>query len=828
MTDQPGRVALVLVSHSQALADGVAALVRQMVGERVKLLCAAGAGDNGAELGTDAMRILEAITAADNPAGTIVLMDLGSAILSTEMALDLAEPAIKERVALSAAPFVEGALAAAVAAAGGASRAAILDEAGHALAPKAVQLGTPPQSPTGTPGQAATAAAEGEASSKGPHVVAEVVIRDPHGLHARPAGQVAALAGSFRAEISIDNLDGGKGPGDARSLIALLSVSARAGHHLRIAATGPDAERATSALRTLIEGFSADAVIAGIAPRPSRKEPIPVSPGIAIGELFDFKRNAPPIPTDQVADTGAELANLDIAVTAVAKDLETISGIGADIAMMQSRLLRDPMLLAVAQAFVTKERLTAAAAFAAAAEDAAKIYQTLDDPYLRAREADLRDVTRAVIGRLVGAAAPSLPKGSPVILLADELAPADLLGLEPTSVIGVIDRRGGPTSHTAILLRGLGIPAIAGAGARIVPGAERAAFDGGTGEVVFDPSPEETVSFQRRRDAWIAQRAKSTLTNGCVTMADGTAVEIWANVANVAEARAGRDAGAAGIGLLRTEMMFLDRQTAPSEAEQTARLQEIFAVFAGRPIIVRTLDSGGDKPVPYMNMAKEANPYLGVRGLRLSLREMAVFETQLRAILRAGAGHDLRIMLPMVTEAAELVAARDALKRAHDSLERDKVACAWPVPLGIMIEVPAAAVLARQLVRVSDFFSVGTNDLTQYALAAERGNTALDRYADAAHPAVLALIADAVSAADEAGVAISVCGEAAGDATVALLLTGLGIRKLSMGAAAIPMVAGRLAEAALAPLSRAATEALATDAAHEARAKVGLCTTSRT
>ena len=383
---------------------------------------------------------------------------------------------------------------------------------------------------------------------------------------------------------------------------------------------------------------------------------------------------------------------------------------------------------------------------------------------------------------------------------------------------GVLDRAGGSTSHAAILLRGLGIPALAGIDALIpAAGAKFAAFDGSAGEIVFDPSVEETAAFTRRRETWLARERCSALDAGRVTTKDGVAIELWANVASLAEAGAGREAGAFGIGLLRTETMFLDRETAPSEEEQAAKLREIFAVFAGRPIVVRTLDAGGDKPIPYMNMPKEANPFLGVRGLRLSLREMALFETQLCAILRAGQGHDVRIMLPMVTEPEEVELARAALERAHAALERDKIACQWPAPLGVMIEVPSAALKARQLARVADFFSIGTNDLTQYALAAERGNPRLGRFADAAHPAVLDLIARAIEGANAANIPISVCGEAAGDEATALLLTGLGIRKLSMTPMVLRLIAAKLAEVEIAVVSRAAEAALGVETARQAR-----------
>ena len=776
MTAYGDRVALVLVSHSRSLAEGVAALARQMVGEDVKIVCAAGAGADGAELGTDAARILDAITVADSPAGTVVLMDLGSAILSTEMALELADPALRERVSLSAAPFVEGAVTAAVSAAAGATREAILDEADRALAPKAQQLEAPvaaaPMSALadGAP-QSVAQPQQNEAAA-----IAEAVIRDPHGLHARPAGRIAALAGKFGAEITIANSDNGKGPANAKSLIGLMSLAAGKGHRLRIAATGSRATEAVSAVGELIASFTGDA-------SPNRidmgarisERPIPVSPGVAIGPVFVFERRAPTIPRETVADPQAEIARLEAALAGAIKDLETqqASVTEADIAAMQASLLRDPILLAAARRSISEDRLNAAAAFHRTVEDAVMVYRALEDPYLRAREADLSDVSRAVIGKLLGLTPPTLRDGQPVILLADEIAPSEVLGLNSNLVLGVIERRGGPTSHAAILLRSLGIPAIAGSGP-FVPsaGVRTVAFDGGAGDVVWNPTDEEAAPFLRRRKAWLARRRNSSLVDGRVRTLDGTTIEIWANVASLGEARAAREADAFGIGLLRTEMMFLDRETAPSEEEQSATLKEIFDVFAHRPIVIRTLDAGGDKPIPYMNMPREANPYLGLRGLRLSLREAAHFETQLRAILRAGAGHDVRIMLPMVTEPSEVEAAGAALARAHAALERRMIASAWPVPLGIMIEVPAAAITAKQLSRVSGFFSIGTNDLTQYALAAERGNPGLGRFADAAHPAVLALIEAATHAANEADIPISVCGEAAGDEDAALLLGG--------------------------------------------------------
>jgi len=303
-----------------------------------------------------------------------------------------------------------------------------------------------------------------------------------------------------------------------------------------------------------------------------------------------------------------------------------------------------------------------------------------------------------------------------------------------------------------------------------------------------------------------------------VRLACGREIELWANVSGLGDARAARAAGAFGIGLLRTEMLFLDRLEAPSEQEQAELLADIFAVFAGAPIVVRTLDAGGDKALPYLGLEAEANPYLGVRGVRLSLARPALFEAQLRAILVAARGHDVRIMVPMIATAAEIKAARSALERAHEALDAEGKPHLWPVPVGIMVEVPAAALTAEGLARHSDFFSIGTNDLTQYALAAERGHPKLHALADAAHPAVLRLVRAVVGAGRAASRPVSVCGEAAADPIAAALLVGLGIDKLSMGAAALGGAHDELARHSFTALSHAAEEALAADDADGARA----------
>jgi phosphocarrier protein FPr len=547
---------------------------------------------------------------------------------------------------------------------------------------------------------------------------------------------------------------------------------------------------------------------------------MPVSPGVAFGPLVRLARATPAVPEDEASDPQLEVERLREALGEAAREIEAALG-GADIVAAHLALLRDPAIVDRAFALIDGRRYNAAFAWQQAIEAAASVFQGLDDAYLRAREVDVRDVGDAVLRVLLGSGESALAEGPPAVVVASDLAPSEAARLDATRVLGVIDRRGGPTSHAAILLRAAGIPAVAGAGT-LVPetGGTLVGLDGATGEVWVDPEAETAAELARRQETSRAERRALSGRGGRVQLACGREIELWANVSGLGDARRAREAGAIGIGLLRTEMLFLDRREAPSEEEQADLLADIFAVFSGAPIVVRTLDAGGDKALPYLGLEAEANPYLGVRGVRLSLARPALFEAQLRAILVAGRGRDVRVMVPMIATAAEIEAARAALVRAHEALEARGAAHLWPVPVGIMVEVPAAALTATQLARHSDFFSIGTNDLTQYTLAAERGHPKLSALADPAHPAVLGLVRAVVEAGRAAARPVSVCGEAAADPIAAALLVGLGVMKLSMGAAALGAVHDALSRASFMGLSRDVDEALTADDARGARAAV--------
>jgi phosphoenolpyruvate-protein phosphotransferase len=423
----------------------------------------------------------------------------------------------------------------------------------------------------------------------------------------------------------------------------------------------------------------------------------------------------------------------------------------------------------------------------------------------------VEDVGRQVLFALLGTGPVSaVSLDYPVILYAEDLTPTETSQLDMQKVLGLVTAMGGPTSHSAILARGLGIPAVAGVGA-LLDGTEAGVLiglDGSKGKVWVRPSSEATTELEAQRVTWLAQRVKMLgASRREAATADGVRIEVAANIGSVQDAHKAVEQGAEGVGLLRTEFLFLTRETAPDEDDQVDALTKIAAEMGNRPVIVRTLDIGGDKAVPYIQLAPEPNPFLGVRAIRLSLTNPKLFQTQLRAILRAGAASRMRVMFPMIASVEEIQRAKEALEQAHMDLTVEGVAHRWPIETGIMIEIPSAAVMSASLAKYIDFFSVGTNDLTQYTLAAERGNPALAHLADALHPAVLRLIAQTAEAANTQGKWTGVCGELAGDPVAIPVLVGIGIKELSMNAGAIPK-------------AKAVLKAITMDQAREISAKV--------
>jgi phosphoenolpyruvate-protein phosphotransferase/dihydroxyacetone kinase phosphotransfer subunit len=806
-------VGLVVVSHSRTLARSAVALAAEMLhGRPLRIEVAAGLDET--TFGTDAVAIMEAIERADGAAGVVVLMDLGSAVLSTELALDLLQdPSIRDRVTLSPAPLVEGLIVAAVAAAGGASRAEVAAEARDALMGKSGHLSTPQE---GATTDAADVGAE--------EVVGVFSVENPHGLHARPAARLVSEVRALDASVQLRNLTTGGSPVPAGSLSRVATLAALRGHEVEVRASGPQAQEAVEHLLTLA-ARRFDETIEEPAEPPAQSRassvsgPLPASPGIAIGPVR--RLTAVPVDVDQepVGEPAAEWRRIVESVAAVRRDIEhvrviTAREVGAEQASIfdaHLSLLTDSEMLADVKAR-TSTGIGAVSAWGGCLADVEREWASLPDPYLRERAADVNAVGDQVLRALTGE--PARRMTSQGVLVASDLTPAETAGLDLGLVTGVVLALGSPTSHAAILARARDIPVVVAAGPQVlsIPEGTTVLLDGSSGELHVDPRPELLEEYERRAADAAEQRARQlALAEQPAVSRDGTPVAVAANLGSVADARAALAAGADGAGLVRTEFLFLDRSAAPGVEEQQSEYDAIAEAMDGRRVTLRTLDVGGDKPLSYLPMPQEANPFLGQRGIRLSLEHRDLLRDQMAAICHTARGFPTSIMIPMVSTPSEMIEARQVLMEAAGPLGLPE-----GLHVGTMIEVPSAALKIEAFLPYVDFVSIGTNDLTQYALAAERGNGAVAALSDALDPGVLQLI-DHVCRAARGRIDVAVCGEAASDELAIPVLVGLGVQELSVSPPAVPRVKAAVRELDVERCETLAREALTLAGADDVR-----------
>jgi phosphoenolpyruvate-protein phosphotransferase/dihydroxyacetone kinase phosphotransfer subunit len=826
-------VGIVVVSHSPKLAEGVVELARQMGGEDVALEPVGGLDLPDHPIGTDAVLVFGAIERAWSEDGVLVLMDLGSAVLSAEMAVEMLPAERRDRVLLCEAPLVEGAVAAAVAARLERPLSEVADEARGALAPKAEHLGTTEVAP------AAIAAPSPTAPMSSPAATVRLLVQNPLGLHARPAARLVQTAGRFNADVRVTNLTTGKGPASARSLNAVATLGVLQDHEIEVAAAGPDAAEAVMAIRELAaEDFGdapaeAEALRAPVVPAVPAEGALaglPASPGVAVGPARRFRPPDVEARRGPVGEPAEEWAALLAALDAVRAEIRvTRDSIAArageqSAAIFDAHLLflEDEELLAPVCTAILHDHRGAAEAWVEAVDRTTASWRAIDDPYLRARAADVEDLGKQVLRRLAGTTRTVPTLTGPGVLVATDLTPADTAGLDPDVVRGIATALGGPTSHSAVLARSLGIPAVAGLGSDLLEIEEgvTVVLDGEAGTVSPNPDPSEIAQAEARAEAFRVSEAeaRAEAMEPAVTR-DGTRVEVLANVGKPEDVAAAVAAGAEGIGLLRTEFLFLGREQMPTEQEQEAAYRSMAQALVGRPMILRTLDVGGDKPLPYLPMVHEANPFLGVRGLRLGLARPDLLRLQLRAAVRVAADHPVKVMFPMVTTLEELLDAKQILDEVRREIEAETGVTA-PFEVGIMVEVPSAALAADVFAPHVDFFSIGTNDLAQYTLAAERGNERVAGLADALHPAVLRLIRMTTEAAAPFGRPVGVCGELAADPVAVPILVGLGVRELSASPPAVPRIKRAVRAVELEAARGLSEESLKSESAEAVRALV--------
>ena len=667
---------------------------------------------------------------------------------------------------------------------------------------------------------------------------APIVIAHEAGLHARPAAVVAAAARQFTSDVRLVK---GDREANARSLVSIMALEVGRGDQVTIVARGEDADQAIAAIeRTLTTDLASHGGPAApkrpperaAAPRkvapPSRDDGalrgVPASPGIAVGQVFQLRHDDAVIE-ERAADPNHERRELDAAIASAHLQLEAMrarmaTDADADRAAIfaaHQELLEDPEVLDAAAAHI-REGASAAFAWREAYTAQADRLASLESPLLAGRAVDLRDVGRRVLHLLVGRDDTPHDVPGDSIIVAEDLAPSDAATLDRTRVRGFCTTMGSATSHVAILARGLGIPAVAGIDPRVldIANGTRVVLDGDAGTLQLGPSAAEEGEINKRQAAAARQRtAELAVAAEAAVTRDGHRVEVVANIGDEKEARQVPEVGGEGVGLLRTEFLFMERRTAPDEEEQTRTYEAIArALGPDRILVIRTLDVGGDKPLSYMPMATEANPFLGERGVRLSLNRPEPFRAQIRAILRAAKVGKVAMMFPMISTLAEWRAARQLVEEERSALGSPRI------QVGIMVETSSAALMADRFAEEADFFSIGTNDLTQYTLAMDRTNPRLAAQVDALHPAVLRLIERTVAGARKHKRWVGVCGALAGDLQAVPVLVGLGVDELSVSVPIVPAVKARVRSLKMAECTETARQALEAADGGEVRALV--------
>lgn len=677
---------------------------------------------------------------------------------------------------------------------------------------------------------AGAAAAEARTGSK--EVSLSFAIPLAHGIHARPAALIANFAKAQGLEITVSA--NGRSA-NARSAVSLMALGAKHGDEISIAAAGENAERVIEQLKATILSHreapqsGGHATKVASAPRPEQEETLRTAPsnrlrgviasrGLAVGRAVTLKA-----AEIAVVEAGRGIAHESAEFERAREEVRTrlnqlvqhSKGPAKEVISAHLEFIDDWELVASARRAISRGK-SAGFAWRRAVRDSADTLRALGDQRMSERVDDLIDLESQVLLALSGAAPaaiPELPERS--ILVAEDLKPSQLVSLDANKLAGICLAAGGPTSHVAILAAAMGVPALVALGSSVLAVEDGAwlVLDAEQGNLSISPdqvalaAAEQTLTQRRQRQ----QTERAAAHVDCRT-ADGERIEVFANLGSIAEAQVAATHGAEGCGLLRTEFLFLEREEPPTEEEQLQQYQGIANALEGRPLVIRTLDIGGDKPIPYLPLPAEENPALGLRGVRTSLWRPDLLRVQLRAILRVQPVEQCRVLLPMITDAAEI----RAVRRMLDEVRRE-LGITTPIQVGAMIETPASAVIAGRIAREVEFLSIGTNDLTQYTLAMDRGHADLAHRIDGLHPAVLNLIAMTVDSAEEHDKLVAVCGGLASEPAAVPILIGLGVRELSVVPTLVPQLKSLIRTLTVEACRALAQRALVMDTAEAVR-----------